>query len=124
LVHRSVHIRNAAANGQVLFELGIRGIAEVFKTPPASPALAATGYVILGAIAGGISLWLFPNLFIGPTWARWVNLILTPLVAGSAMAGVGWLRQKKGQTIMRLDTFAYGFLFALPMAVVRFTWGK
>jgi hypothetical protein len=110
--------------GEALFELGVRGVRETFKRPPPSPALAAVGYVILGAIAGGISLWLFPNLFIGPTWARWANLVLTPVAAGVAMAGIGRLRLKKGQAIVRLDTFAYGFLFALPMAVVRFVWGK
>jgi hypothetical protein len=110
--------------GEALFELGIRGVREAFKRPPPSPALAAVGYVILGAIAGAISLWLFPNLFIAPAWARWVNLLLTPVAAGAAMAGLGRLRRRKGQDLVRLDTFAYGFLFALAMAAVRFVWGK
>lgn len=110
--------------GEALFELGIRGVREMFRRPPPSPALAAVGYAILGAIAGAISLWLFPGLFIKSGWARWLNLLLTPIAAGAAMAGIGRLRRKKGQAIIRLDTFAYGFLFALAMAAVRFAWGK
>jgi hypothetical protein len=30
---------------------------------------------------------------------------------------------QEGQLI-RLDRFAYGFLFALAMALVRYTWGR
>jgi len=110
--------------GEVLFELAIRGVLEAFKRPVPSPALAAVGYVMLGVIAGAISLWLFPHLFIGPMWARWLNLLLTPLAAGAAMAGVGRLRQRRGQALIRLDRFAYGFVFALAMAAIRFIWGK
>jgi hypothetical protein len=36
------------------------------------------------------------------------------------MAGLGWLWEKKGQQRLPIDSFAYGFIFALPMAIVRF----
>jgi len=108
--------------GQLLVEVCFRSIVEAFKRPPASPALAALGHFLLGAAAGGISLFGFPALFIRPMWAQWLNLLLTPIVAGGAMAGLGWIRQKKGQTVIRLETFAYGSLFAFSMALVRFLW--
>lgn len=81
------------------------------------------GYGIFGAIVGAISLWLLPALFISVEWLRIVNLMATPLVAGLMMERLGAWREKKDQETIRLDTFAYGFIFALAMALIRFTWG-
>ncbi|MBI2088406.1 MAG: hypothetical protein HYT78_06625 [Deltaproteobacteria bacterium] len=86
--------------------------------------MAAVGNFVLGGIAGVISLLFFPRLFIKPRWARWLNLILSPIAAGGAMSLIGAHRRKKGQSVIRLDSFAYGFLFALSMAMVRFVWGQ
>jgi hypothetical protein len=88
-----------------------------------NPWFAAFGYIIFGVAAGGLSLWLVPALFISSQWLRIANLILTPVVAGLLMDRLGAWREKKDQETIRLDTFSYGFLFALSMALVRFTWG-
>ena len=45
---------------EALVELGLQSMAEPFRRPP-NPWLAAFGYGLLGVIAGGISLWLFPR---------------------------------------------------------------
>jgi hypothetical protein len=121
---------------QFLGELLLQGIAELFaefighsiKEPfrrpsPIHPWLAAIGYAFFGALAGAISLWLLPTLFITSHGLRLFNLFLTPLLAGLLMAWLGAWRQKRQQEIIRLDRFSYGFCFALAMAVVRFTWG-
>jgi hypothetical protein len=112
------------AFGELIAELIGRSVKEPFRRPkPIHPWLAAIGYGIFGAIAGAISLWVLPSLFISAEWLRIVNLIATPLVAGLMMERLGAWREMKDQETIRLDTFAYGFVFALSMALVRFTWG-
>lgn len=113
---------------QVIFEfiaelLG-HSLKEPFRRPrPIHPWLAALGYLIFGAIAGAISLWVLPALFITSQPLRIANLVITPLVAGTLMAYTGTLRRRHSQETTRLDTFFYGFCFALSMAAVRFAWG-
>jgi hypothetical protein len=107
---------------EVLAEIGLRSLAEPFRGPgPINPILAGIGYCLFGAAAGFLSL-LLPKLFVVPAWLRVLNLIITPLVCGFIMAKVGQIRERRGDKPMRIDTFLYGFLFALAMAVVRFIW--
>lgn len=107
--------------GEALFELLGQSLKKRgARRAPLSPVLAAAGCLLCGALAGAASLWLFPRLFIETGWLRAANLVLTPLAAGAVMAGIGAWRQKNGQETIRLDTFAYGFSFALSMALVRF----
>lgn len=108
---------------EVLAELGMHSVKEPFKKPP-NPWFAAIGYTILGTIAGALSLWIFPTLFLASENAQIAGLVLTPVVAGVAMAAFGAWRHRRNQTIIRLDKFAYGYLFALAMAVVRFAFGN
>jgi len=111
---------------QLIFELaaeiGLRSLAEPFRKPePINPVLAGLGYVLYGAIAGGLSL-LIPKLFTVQIWLRLLNLVVTPIVCGYIMAKVGQIREQRGQKVIRIDTFLYGYLFALSMAVVRLLW--
>ena len=109
---------------EALAELGLHSIHEPFRRPkPLHPALAAIGYGILGAATGGLSLWLLPNLFIMSEWLRIANLVITPIAAGGVMGAFGAWRRRRNEELIRLDRFAYGFLFALAMALVRFIWG-
>jgi len=91
------------------------------KHKPGNPFLAGIGYVIFGAAAGFLSL-LLPKFFEAPLGLRILNLIVTPLVCGFMMAKLGQIRERRGDKTLRIDTFFYGFLFALAMAVVRFIW--
>lgn len=36
------------------------------------------------------------------------------------MSLIGRLRSKKGQDLIRLDSFGYGFTFALGVAIIRY----
>lgn len=90
---------------------------------PWSPWLAGPAYAALGALTGILSLWMFPNVLIDTPWVRVLNLLLTPILAGALMAAMGAWRRRRQDTVIRLDKFAYGFLFALAMAAVRLTWG-
>jgi hypothetical protein len=107
--------------GEIFCELGFRALAEACQGKQLkNPALASIGYFILGAAIGGLSLLFFGNALLHkPVW-RILNLILTPVAAGLVMAGIGILRQKKGQKVVRLDRFGYGFIFAFGTALVRF----
>jgi hypothetical protein len=108
---------------ELLGELGLHSVKETFRRPePLHPALAAIGYAILGAAAGGVSLLVVPTLLIDEQSVRIANLLLTPIGAGLFMAVIGSWRSRKGQEVIRLDKFSYGFLFALAMASVRFVW--
>jgi len=107
---------------EVLAEAGLRVFQEPFRKPP-NPWLAAVGYGVMGAILGAISLLILPGLLMASREAQIANLILTPLVAGAVMAAIGAWRRRRHQELIRLDRFAYGYLFALAMALVRFSFG-
>jgi hypothetical protein len=104
--------------GEVLVELGMQSLQAPFRKQ-ASPWLAAPGYAILGALAGLSSLWFLPHHLTPAGGWRIVNLIATPIIAGACMALIGGWRSRRGQTLVRLDKFSYGFLFALAWALVR-----
>ena len=109
---------------EMLAELGFRGLQEPFRRPkPLHPILAGICYLIFGAVAGLLSLLLLPHLMIDSAVGRVANLVVTPVSAGLFMSLVGvWLR-RRGEDVVRLDRFAYGFLFAMAMALVRFQFG-
>lgn len=76
-------------------------------------------YAVLGIFTGFISILIFPNSFVRGETFHGISLLVTPLLAGLTMAGIGWLRQQKGKSVIPLDSFAYGFVFAFAMALIR-----
>ena len=109
------------ALGELLVELGLRSMAETVKRPR-SPALAAFGFLLWGALVGSLSLLVVPHSPIEDPSLRWVNLFATPVLVGLMMMVVGKIRDKKGQKLVRLDRFGFAFIFAFSMALVRFIW--
>ncbi len=107
--------------GELLFELGLHAVAEPFRKPPV-PWIAAIGYALFGTLFGAISLWLVPHHMVAGAALRWLNLLLTPIAAGLSMAWLGSWRARRGQVVLRIDRFSYGYLFALCFALVRFVW--
>ena len=55
---------------------------------------------------------------------RIVNLVLTPIAVGLLMCAMGAWRARRGDAVLRIDRFAYGYLFALALAVVRFSFAR
>ena len=82
--------------------------------------VAVLMYFGLGLITGWLSILIFPHSFIRSSRLHGINLLITPLLAGLTMSGIGWARQRQGKPVMRLDTFGYGFVFAFAMATIRF----
>ena len=114
---------------QVVFEAMVElfghAVKEPFRRPrPVHPWLAAVGYLIFGAAAGGLTNWLVPVLFIKVQWLQVANLVLTPLAAGLIMQAIGSWRKHREKEVLRLESFTYGFCFAFAMAVVRYAFGK
>jgi hypothetical protein len=102
---------------EMLAELGLHAIGETARPQP-RPFLAALGYLLLGFIVGALSLLIAPDFLIAGS-LRLANLVLAPVAAGFAMSALGAWRAH-GRATVRLDRFAYGYLFALALAAVRF----
>lgn len=107
---------------EVLGELGLQALAAPFRREP-NPWLAALGYALFGLILGGISLPLLPQLLVGARF-RLLNLIVSPVACGGLMAFVGTWRRRRGDTVLRIDRFGCGFLFALGFAIMRFGFAR
>ena len=87
---------------------------------PIRPWQAILGYFVLGSLVGGVSLLILPFHFIKLPWLAIASLIMIPILAGFSMMAFGAIRRKIGNEIILLNTFSYGFCFALTIALVRF----
>jgi hypothetical protein len=106
---------------EIFAELGLHAVREPFKPRRTlNPWIAALGYGIFGALAGLLSLAVVSHSWIENPTLQQANLLITPLLAGASMALFGAWRRRRGQELIRLDRFAYGFLFALAMSSVRY----
>ena len=103
-------------------EMGVHAGPKIRK--PVNPWWAAIGYTIFGGVVGWLSLLLFPSHLMSGEAMRIANLVVTPIVAGLLMCAMGAWRAKRGDTVLRIDRFAYGYLFAVALAAVRFTLAK
>jgi hypothetical protein len=81
-------------------------------------------YMIVAGAFAFASVLVFEFHFIRSHEARVWNLLITPIVLGLLMGFYGRYLMKSGKSIIRLDTFAYGFFFAFIFALVRFVFAK
>jgi hypothetical protein len=111
---------------EVLMELGLHSIGQVFHgRRTRNPVFAFIGYALLGVIVGALSLLIFPRPLMRSASFRGINLhgiglLISPVLAGLVMSAIGSLRRKRGMSVIRLDSFGYGFIFAFGMALIRF----
>jgi len=106
---------------QILTELGLYSMSQAFhRREKRDPFLAVPGYMLLGLLAGGISLLLFPHSFIRSQRFHGVSLVVIPQLGGAVMSGIGRLRRKRREEIIQLDSFVYRATFAFGMALKRF----
>jgi hypothetical protein len=109
---------------ELLFSLGWASIAEAANRKPVSnPLLAFIGYGLLGLMIGGVSLLLFPKLFVHQATLQIGYLIFSPFLAGYAMSLLAAWRKGKKLTRIKRDSFAYGFIFAFGVAFIRYAYG-
>lgn len=105
--------------GEFVAEAGFHTLAAPFHERP-HPLVAALGYTAYGAGAGALSALLVDHFLIAHPTLALVNLAVAPVLSGLAMAGVGALRRRRGQSLVRLDSFVYGWLFAAAFVLTRF----
>src|SRR4051794_917197 len=80
---------------EMLVEFGLHSLAAPFRRPP-NPWMAALGYAVFGAAAGGLSLLIFPAHLVHTVGLRRANLIVTPLLVGGLMGALGAWRKRRG----------------------------
>jgi hypothetical protein len=103
---------------QLLFEFGARVLLAPFRSLAVS--LRAPWLALAGAAAGALSLAVVPHAVFERPWLRVANLLVTPLIAGGAVAALGAFRARRGLVVLPFDRFLGGFAFALAFALVRF----
>ena len=109
--------------GEIAFDVLLHSLGQPFVSRERRNAiLTGIGYFLFGLILGGLSLLVFPRSFVRSETFHGINLLITPLVAGLVMGAIGRWRARHGETLLRLDSFVYGFVFAFAMALVRFVY--
>ena len=88
------------------------------------PILSLFGIVLLGILAGGLSLLLAGHHFFKSIWLRVAMLFVIPPLAGLLMTTFGKWQEKRGGERASLERFWHGLAFALAMALVRFFYAK
>ena len=88
------------------------------------PILSALGFLLLGTVAGGISLLIMPHSMLTTPSLRVINVIGTPLLVSSCMMMIGNWRATRGREPIKLNRFSYAYCFAVAMALVRFAYAR
>ena len=106
---------------ELMVEFGIHNVIDASWARKTIHAVtAALIYLTLGVSLGLLTLLVFPHSFVRSERFHGISLIVAPVLAGLTMAAVGRWRARKGEATIRLDTFAYGFIFAFGLALMRF----
>lgn len=109
---------------QIFVEIGVNAVGSVVRGVMGRenhhPAVAALGYLLLGACVGAVSVWAWPQRVVAVVHLPGISLILAPLVAGAAMHLWGTVLRRRGETPTNMATFLGGAAFALGVALVRF----
>jgi hypothetical protein len=106
---------------EAVVALVVRSIRNVFdETNAINPILATIGYLLLGSAFGIASLRLFPHPFFQPSKFHGISLVISPVITGLVMSQTGIMLRRKGKQAVRIESFGYGFTFALGLAIIRF----
>ena len=85
---------------QGAFELGGRGVVSIFRKDSAAgnPWLTVCGYVAMGLVSGGLSIWLVPMHLLASPTMQILNLAATPVALGFIFEAVGrWRTNHENQ---------------------------
>ena len=111
--------------GEAVMDLMARAILEVFDVSEfRSAKLASVGYLLLGFLAGGISVQIFPHPLVRRTRLHGISLLISPLITGWAMSTLGSMLRRWEKPVVQIESFWYGFMFAFAMALMRLWFAK
>jgi len=111
----------AAALGDVF----LRALGKLFERPETQNSFLATlGHAMFGLALGGLSLVLLPYHMVHPSKIHGASLIISPVIAGALLSLTGALLRKRGKKAIQIESFCYGFVFALAIALMRFLFAK
>ncbi|MGD0630688.1 MAG: hypothetical protein ABR987_15250 [Terracidiphilus sp.] len=104
---------------EAIVGLIVRAVRSLFSNAVFSPVFAAAFYLLLGGASGAASLLLFPHPIFHPSRFHGISLLVSPVVTGFVMSQIGTVLRRNGRESVRIESFGYGFAFALGFAVVR-----
>ncbi|HEY2468335.1 MAG TPA: hypothetical protein VGI45_10940 [Terracidiphilus sp.] len=115
---------------QVIFEGGVEAVSRAhrrFRFKPflrstlsrTNPPLTILKFTLLGLGFGFLSVLFFPHPLVHPTKVHGISLLISPGVTGLIMGLIGRSVRRRGNSPVRIESFAYGFTFAFAMALVR-----
>jgi hypothetical protein len=104
---------------EAIVALIVRATRSSFSNAALSPAFAAAFYFLLGCASGAASLLLFPHPIFHPSRLHGISLLISPVITGFVMSQVGTVLRRNGRESVRIESFGYGFAFALGFAIVR-----
>ncbi len=85
-----------------------------------SPIVATVVFSLVGVAFGFLSAWMFPHPLVHTSKLHGISLLFSPVVTGLVMAYIGRAWRRRGRTSVQIESFSYGFTFALAMALIRF----
>ena len=110
---------------EAIVALVVRSVRNVLEESNAiNPLLAAAGYFLLGLAFGITSLRVYPHPLFHPSKFHGISLVISPVITGLVMSQVGTVLRRKGKQAVRIESFGYGFTFALGLAIIRFIYVK
>jgi hypothetical protein len=111
--------------GELVISLLVRTSRRLFSAVlKIDPLLTTVSLAILGAALGFLSVLIFPRPLVHPSRVHGASLLISPVVTGLVMSQIGRLLRRRGRESTQIESFGYGFVFALAMALVRFTLAK
>jgi len=109
----------------VIFDVLDRAFAAFFESIEIKNSiLAVTGYTLLGAAAGALSLFIIPHPLFRPSQFHGISLLASPILTGLGMWQLGLSLRTKARPVLQIDSFWNGFAFALGVALIRFYFAK
>jgi hypothetical protein len=106
---------------EFLASLLVRAVGKVFSTRHYQDRFFTSFlFAVFGASAGLVSARIFPHPIVHPTRFHGISLLISPIITGNVMFGIGRLELRFGRKPTQIETFWIGFIFAFAMALVRF----
>jgi hypothetical protein len=110
---------------EVFAELALHQVGRIVRAHAAARIIiTALMYLGVGLAAGFFSLLIFPHAFARSSALPGISLVITPVLGGILMSYIAWFRVRTWDWTIRLETFAYGFIFAFAMTLLRLLLAK